>query len=70
MLLRKGYRIVKSRYIKALGLGYVKRRITAGPVMDRVYLIFLLGRRSKSTKGNFRKKEKQWVQNLSRYIWI
>ncbi len=42
MLLRKGYRIVKSRYIKALGLGYVKRRITAGPIKG---LWFIAGKR-------------------------
>jgi FkbM family methyltransferase len=42
MLLRKSYRIVKSRYIKTLGLGYVKRRITAGPIKG---LWFIAGKR-------------------------
>ena len=42
MLLRKGYRIVKSRYIKAFGLGYVKRRNTAGPIKG---LWFIAGKR-------------------------
>ncbi len=42
MLLRKGYRIVKSRYIRAFGLGYVKRRITAGPIKG---LWFIAGKR-------------------------
>lgn len=32
MLFRKSFRTVKSKYIKAFGLGYVKRRITAGPI--------------------------------------
>jgi FkbM family methyltransferase len=32
MLFRKSFQMVKSRYIRAFGLGYVKRRITGGPI--------------------------------------
>jgi len=42
MLFNKVYRIIQSRYIKALGLGYVQRRITGGPIRG---LWFIAGKR-------------------------
>ena len=42
MLFRRTFRLIKSRYIKVFGLGYVRRRITAGPIKG---LWFIAGKR-------------------------